>query len=134
MTRESTLDFLAQYCGWNSYAEFLNGENPKIESGFADVKVLNAERDLREGDVVRLIWHPSRVCEIKYLGDNRWKVIYSEGTRIAVGDTFNCSVIMSGEPLYVDNLVHDGKASGVYVCGRRNGVHFTIQGSSVHDS
>ena len=56
-------------------------------------------------------------CEIKYLGDNRWKVIYSEGTRIAVGDTFNCSVIMSGEPLYVDNLVHDGKASGVYVCG-----------------
>ena len=48
MTRESTLDFLAQYCGWNSYAEFLNGENPKIESGFADVKVLNAEREICE--------------------------------------------------------------------------------------
>lgn len=127
VTRMSTLDFLAQYCGWHNYDEFLKGERPEIESGFVDVRVLNAENDLQAGDVVRLMWHPSRVCEIKYLGDSRWEVVGSEGTRLAVGDTFRCSVIMSGEPLYLDNLVHDGVESGVYVCGRRNGVRFVMK-------
>ncbi|MDE6369670.1 MAG: hypothetical protein K2K94_10585 [Muribaculaceae bacterium] len=133
-TRKSTMDFLAQYCGWHSYEEFLTGGRPEVESGFVDVKVLNAENDLRKGNVVKLMWHPSRVCEIKYLGNGRWKVIRSEGTRLAVGDTFTCSVIMSGEPLYIDNLMHEGVASGVYVCGRRNGVRFAIKQCTIHNA
>ena len=126
VTRKSTLDFLAQYCGWHNYDEFVKGQKPEIESGFVGVKMLHAESDLRQGNVIRLMWHPSRVCEIKYLGDSRWEVVRAEGTRLAVGDTFRCSVIMSGEPLYLENLVHGGEDGGVYVCGRRNGVHFTL--------
>ena len=125
-TRRSNLDLLAQYCGWHSYEEFLRGVRPDIESGFIDVKVLNADSDLRRGNVVNLMWHPSRICEIRYLGDSRWEVLRSEGTRLAVGDTFRCPVIMSGEPLYLRDLVHNGERSGVYVCGRRNGVRFTV--------
>lgn len=127
VTRRSTLDFLAQYCGWNSYDEFLRGEKPEIESGFVNVKVLNAESDLKKGNVLRLMWHPSRVCDIRYLGDSVWEVVHSEGTRLVAGDMFKCSVIMSGEPLYLDSVMHAGEEKGVYVCGRRNGVHFTIK-------
>lgn len=126
VTRRSTLDLLAQYCGWHNYDEFLSGDRPEVESGFVDVKVLNAEIDLKRGSVVKLMWHPSRVCDIRYLGGGSWEVLRSEGTRLAAGDTFKCPVIMSGEPLYLDSLVHEGENRGVYVCGRRNGVRFFL--------
>ncbi|MDE6337158.1 MAG: hypothetical protein K2L34_11375 [Muribaculaceae bacterium] len=126
VTRRSTLDLLAQFCGWHTYDEFLKGSMPEIESSYLSVKVLNAERDLSKGDVVKLMWHPSRVCEIEYLGNNRWTVVTSEGTRLLPGDTFRCSMIMTGEPLYLDDVVHDGVHSGIYVCGRRHGVRFTV--------
>ncbi len=125
-TRQSTLDTLARYCGWHDFNEFLKGDIPEIESGFVDVKVLNANIDLKVGNIVKLMWHPSRICEIRYLGDNHWEVTRSEGTRLVAGDTFRCSVIMSGEPLYLDDLIHDGVKCGVYVCGRRSGVRFAI--------
>ncbi len=130
-TRRSTLDLLSQFCGWHNYDDFLSGNKPEIDSGFLGRKVLNAERDLIEGDIVKLIWHPSRVCEIKYLGNSRWMVEHSEGTRLQQGDTFRCSMIMSGEPLYLDNVEHDGKKMGIYVCGRRNGVRFTVSDQNV---
>ncbi|MDE5881790.1 MAG: hypothetical protein K2H60_08670 [Muribaculaceae bacterium] len=126
VTRRSTLDLLAQFCGWHNYDEFLTGSVPEIESGYLGVKVLNVDRDLSKGDVVKLMWHPSRVCEIKYLGDHRWIVVRSEGTRLLPGDTFRCSMIMSGEPLYLDDVIHAGIPSGIYVCGRRHGVRFTV--------
>lgn len=126
VTRRSTYDLLAQYCGWHNFNDFLEGHTPEIESGFLGVKVLNAKRDLKKGDVVKLMWHPSRVCEVKYEGEDRWIVIRSEGTRLSPGDTFRCSMIMSGEPLYLDDLIHEGAKSGIYVCGRRNGVRFTV--------
>lgn len=126
-TRMSTLDLLAQYCGWYTFNDFLKGNRPDIESGFIGAKVLNAESDLKPGNVIRLMWHPSRICDIKYLGECRWVVQRSEGTRLIPGDTFRCSVIMAGEPLYIDDLVHDGSQCGVYVCGRRSGVRFVME-------
>ena len=128
VTRKSTLDLLAQYCGWRDYAEFLTGDVPEIESGFVDVKVLNVDKDIKPGNTVKLMWHPSRICRIKYLGNSRWEVVDAEGSRLEAGDTFSCSVIMSGEPLYINNLIHRDIPSGVYVCGRRSGVRFTVGG------
>lgn len=126
VTRHSTLDLLAQFCGWHNYDEFLKGCVPEIESGYLGVKVLNVDRDLSKGDVVKLMWHPSRICEIEYLGNYRWIVVRSEGTRLLPGDTFRCSLIMTGEPLYLNDVVHNGVSSGIYVCGRRHGVRFTV--------
>lgn len=122
--RQSTLDLLAQYSSWSNFDDFVKGDRPEIESGFVDAKVLNADIDVRRGEVVRLMWQPNRMIEAKYLGGGRWEVIRAEGTRLAEGDQFNCSMIMSGEPLYLGNVVHNGVERGVYVCGRRHGVTF----------
>lgn len=122
--RKSTLDVLAQCCGWRDYDDFVCGNKPEIESGIVGSRVLNAEKDLVKGDIVRLMWTPSRVCVIRYSGTSDWTVIRSEGTRLKPGDTFRCSTIIAGEPLYLDNLVHQGSRPGIYVCGRRHGVGF----------
>lgn len=124
--RPTTLNVLAQCCGWRSYSDFQQGNRPEIESGFIGSRTLNVEKDLTFGDTVRLMWAPSRVCVIKYLGSSNWKVIRSEGTRLSPGDTFRCSIIVAGEPLYLDNVHHAGSRPGIYVCGRRNGIGFIV--------
>ncbi|MBD5349731.1 MAG: hypothetical protein HDR89_02450 [Bacteroides sp.] len=128
--RMSTLNVLAQCCGWRGYDDFLAGNRPEIESGFVGSRVLNAEKELAVGETVRLMWAPSRVCVIKYLGNSNWIVTQSEKTRLMPGDTFRCPVIIAGEPLYLDNVKHGGFRPGVYVCGRRNGVRFLLVDSS----
>ncbi len=124
--RKTTLDVLAQCCGWRNYDDFVIGNVPEIESGFVGSKTINAEKDITKGEIVRLMWSPSRVCVIRYLGNSNWVVERSEGTRLAPGDTFRCPMIISGEPLYLDNVIHDGSRPGVYVCGRRNGIGFIL--------
>lgn len=124
--RRSTLDTLARFCGWKNYAHFLSGDNPEIESGTVGTRVVRADSGLMRGTRVRLMWPPSRVCVIEYLGNRKWCVISSEGTRLKPGDKFSCAMIVDGEPLYIDNLEKQGANVGVYVCGRRSGVTFRV--------
>lgn len=124
--RVATLDILARYCGWRDYQDFIGGDTPEIESGSVGASVLRADGDVARGSRVRLFWPPSRSCLIEYKGSLDWVVISSEGTRLQPGDTFRCPVIISGEPLYLDNLIHAGSRRGVYVCGRRSGVTFEL--------
>ena len=130
--RQSTLDVLAGYCGWRDYEDFLKGNVPDIESGNVGTNVIRADKDICKGGRIRLMWAPSRVCEIEYLGELKWRVVSSQGTRLSPGDTFSCALIVSGEPLYLDNLMHGDDRPGVYVCGRKSGVTFS-DGSTVLD-
>ncbi|MDE6271412.1 MAG: hypothetical protein K2M31_00190 [Muribaculaceae bacterium] len=122
--REKTLDILAQCCGWISYQDFRRGESPEIESGAVGTPVINARSDMKRGERLLLMWPPGRVCEIEYEGDARWRVIASEGTRISAGDTFVCSMIVRGQPMYLDDLRRPDAKPCVYVCGRKSGVKF----------
>ncbi len=122
--RRSTLDVLARFCGWRDYSEFESGCQPEIESGNVGGSAIRCGKDIRTGDRVRLFWAPSRVCDIEFIGKTDWKVVSSENTRLQPGDRFSCPVIVAGEPLYLDNLIHEGSRPGVYVCGRKTGVSF----------
>lgn len=124
--RRSTLDLLARFCGWRDYSDFESGNRPEIESGNVGNSVIRSGEDITRGGRVRLFWSPARVCDIEYLGATEWKVVRSEGTRLKPDDRFSCPLIVSGEPLYLDRLVHEGNPPGVYVCGRKSGVRFTI--------
>ena len=130
--RYSTLDVLAIYCGWQDYGDFTAGNTPEIESGNVGAITIIADRDVKRGDRIRLMWPPSRICEIEYLGERKWRVVASEGTRLSPGDTFSCALMVAGEPLYLDNLVHGDDRPGVYVCGRKSGV--TILDISTKDT
>lgn len=122
--RASTLDVLARFCGWRDFGDFSAGNVPEIESGNIGSSTIRAGENISRGERVRLFWAPSRMCLIEYLGDIDWKVVEAEGTRLRPGDTFQCVLIVSGEPLYLDNLIHEGSHPGVYVCGRKSGITF----------
>ncbi|MDE6717315.1 MAG: hypothetical protein K2J70_03895 [Muribaculaceae bacterium] len=123
-TRRSTLDILARFCGWKDYTDFEKGNIPEAESGKIGTKTISVEEEMKRGDRIRIMWPPSRVCVLEYQGEKRWIILHAEGTRLKAGDTFSCSLISEGEPLYLNNVIHQGEALGLYVCGRRSGVSF----------
>ena len=128
--RKGTLDILSRFLGyqdWESYQE--NASLPKEQQSSPVMsRKLNVNSDLYIGERLRLTWQPDRVCDVEYLGELSFRVIASENTRILPSDTFQCSLIVEGEPLYLDNLRKgDGSTSAetiAYVCGKKTGVNF----------
>ena len=124
--REKTLDVLTQFLGYRDWKEYTQHANNPKESQSSPVmnRKISVKEDLALGDSIRLTWQPDRVCDIEYLGDLTFKVIASENTRLQPGDTFECSLIVEGEPLYLDNLIQGQKQPTAYVCGKKAGVLF----------
>ena len=125
----STLCRLVGYRDWEDYRE-----NREKEDNAPSAIVLNDKitvaTDLEVGDRIRLTWAPQRVCDIQYHGDGDFEVLASQTTGIKAGDWFCCSLIVSGEPLWLSNLRQYGKAPVAYVCGKQGGVRFEIMHNS----
>lgn len=124
--REKTLDVLTQFLGYRGWEEYTHQVKNQEESQSSPVmnRKISVKDDLALGDRIRLIWQPERVCDIEYLGNLTFKVVTSENTRLQAGDTFQCSLIVEGEPLYLDHLIQNQKQPTAYVCGKKSGVMF----------
>ena len=121
----STLSRFVGYRDWEDYRA-----NREKEDNAPSAIVLNdkitVSTDLEAGDRIKLTWSPHRVCEVVYHGDNEFEVLSSQNTGIKAGDWFCCSLIVSGEPLWLSNLRQYGKAPVAYVCGKQGGVQFEL--------
>ena len=123
--RVSTLNILSQFLGykdWESFQE--NAMLPKEQQSNPIMSRKLSVSELVRGDRLRLSWQPERICDIEYLGELTFRVVASENTRLHVGDTFQCSLIIEGEPLYIDNLKQGNHPPTAYVCGKKSGVYF----------
>lgn len=121
----TTLDVLAVFAGYRDYASFASGDETD-GSNEVVTSHLNVDEELRARDHVLLRWQPGRECLIRYMGNGQWVVERSEHTKLAVGDTFTCHLIVQGHPLYLDNLVHQSMPPRCYVCGQHNGVQYEV--------
>ena len=126
--RPATLGILARFLGYRDWEDYCvrSVMLPETQSSPVMSRRLSVMTELRAGDCVRLSWLPDRVCEAEYLGGLRFRIVSSENTRLRAGDTFSCSMIIEGEPLYIDNLRQNGAAPLAYVCGKRSGIRFEI--------
>ena len=124
--REGTPDILAQFIGYQGWEEYLgNAMLPKEQQSSPIMsRKISVAKELVLGEQLRLTWQPDRICDIEYLGDLQFRVTASENTRLKAGDTFECSLIIEGEPLYLDQLRQDGQQTISYVCGNKSGVLF----------
>ena len=128
--REFTLDCLSRFIGYRDYAHFtshektLSGDEPTSEAVVG--KKLNVLQDLAVRDRVLLTWTPGRMCTVRLLEKDLFVVEQSERTRLQAGNTFRCGLIIEGEPLYIDDLVQEGRTPIAYVCGKVGGIHFEV--------
>ena len=126
--RRATLGILARFLGYRDWEDYCahSAALPETQSSPVMSRRLSVAAELRAGDCVRLAWLPDRVCEVEYLGDSRFRVVSSANTRLRTGDTFECCLMVDGEPLYIDNLRQGDAAPVAYVCGKRSGIRFEI--------
>lgn len=121
-----TLDVLAQFVGYDNYQAFCKYSDASglVPSNISMNRHLDVASDLSVGENLTLYWLPDRVCRLRYDGDMRFVVTDSENTRLRTGDTFCCSLIIEGEPLYLSQLQQSGRQPTNYVCGKQGGVRY----------
>lgn len=125
----SSLCRLVGYRDWQDYVANRENTSRKPSETVMSDKIM-VDTDLEVGAHLRLTWMPQRVCDIEYRGNNEFEVLSSVNTGIKPGDLFDCSLIVSGEPLWLSNLRQFGKAPVAYVCGKLGGIRFEILDSN----
>lgn len=124
----TTLDILASYAGWKDFAAFCSGDD---DDGSDDVLAprISVLTDLAPRDHVLLRWSGDHEILVRYLGGGQFVIERSENSKLSVGDTFNCHLIIEGHPAYFDNLVHQNEPIRCYACGSNHGVHYEVMPS-----
>ena len=122
-TRRHTLDVLARLTGFHDYEDFCARADglDEVQSGILPEVGISTE-GMRRGQQLVITWRPDRRIVVKHLGDSRFEIIEAENTKLCVGDTFRCHLMIQHEPLYLDDVVHLGRPAMVYVAGQRDGV------------
>ena len=127
-TRQSTLNILARYLGYADYVTFCNWSPSDSDEPQSDEVMSNHLRtaELTVEQLVELSWYPDRRCVVQLRSDGQFEVMEAENTKLSVGDTFMCDIFIDGEPLYLSNLVHEGRPPMVYVAGKKDGIRFQL--------
>jgi hypothetical protein len=122
-TRPHTLDVLARFVGYNGYDDFCShaDSSDEVQSGIKTEEKITTE-GLRRGQRLIITWRPDRKIVVRLLGNSQFEIIEAENTKLSVGDTFRCHLMIQHEPLYLDEVVHQGQPAMVYVAGQKDGV------------
>lgn len=121
--RNSTLDILCKYVGFKDFITFSNDlkNDTSFTSRFFTARCLNAS-DIEAGQIVTITWMPNRTVSLKYLGDNRFRVIKQGNSKLLEGDEFECHYIMAGYPLIIHRILRNGEYTPAYVAGSEGGI------------
>ena len=120
-TRNSTLDILSKFLGFNGWDGFL--KHISQYSGSDRVKKEHIKTDdLVVGDLVSVSWKPNRHCTFRYLGNYRFVVEQAENSKLKAGNTFRCGLFILGEPLYLNDLVQNDELPVAFVVGNKDGL------------
>lgn len=119
------LDTLATMLGYTSWTDFVK-RSLDSESSCRIVRRKLQMDALSSGDKIELMWSPFRVLVAEYTGDGTFVVEQSENSKLIAGDTFHCSCVIEGEPLYLTDVTHPGIEGCDYVCGKLGGVKWRV--------
>lgn len=122
-TRPHTLDVLARFVGYREYDDFCAQTErlDEVQSGIKTEEKITTE-GLRRGQRLIITWRPDRKIVVRLLGNSQFEILEAEKTKLSVGDTFRCHLMIQHEPLYLDEVVHQGQPAMVYVAGQKDGV------------
>ncbi len=122
--RETTLDVLSLFVGYSNYLSFVKNycENEYTLSSQQLFFQSLHSKDIPEGKEIEICWVPNRVCRLRYLGNERFLVISSENSKLAIGDTFSCKSFYKNYPCLLNDFVREGSKPCEFVVGNRGGL------------
>ncbi len=117
--RNSTLSILARAIGFQDWENFLNTYEIEGESSQSILGNAVFSSDIEKNSIIQITWAPDRRVTIKHISDGNYVVIKSENSKLCEGDTFHCGYFLIGQPIYLDNYVHNGRNPVFFIAGKK---------------
>lgn len=120
--RPSSLDIIAQYLGYPDYSLLAKdlGEDAEI-SDFRAVESIDSA-DLEPGEQIQITYNPNRVLVLTYIGENKYVVNESHGSKILKGDKLMVAGFYVGFELLVSDVERGGRHLGSYQAAKQGGL------------
>ena len=121
MPHASTLDVIARYLGYANWDELSKIED-KGNSGFgaSDDEIRSA--DLQLDAHVQVEYLPDRKLKFRYLGNQHYRVVESQNSKLLVGDEVEVQSFVLHHPLLVLSVLRNGQSLGQFTAGRVSGL------------
>lgn len=117
----STLDAIAHYLGYAHWEELSQIEdNGNSDFDAPDEEIRSA--DLQPDANVEIAYLPDRRLKLQYLGNQRYRVVESENSKLLVGDEVEIQNFVLHHPLLVLNVWRNGESLGQFTAGRVSGL------------
>lgn len=119
----TTLNILCNYNGmrdWKSFALNEMGQGELSSEHLVTVFIRSA--DLRDGDIVEALWNPGKGCKLKYLGDERFRVLEAENIKLQPGDIIRVISFEIGAWFRAMELQRGPEVIGGYVGAKSGGI------------
>lgn len=121
--RLSTLDVMARYAGYRSWTEVMTAIGMDGDSGFEDSDDEFYADELPVKAVVEFEYCPDRrVVLVHEDEDDKFVVTESVNSKLRRNDVVFIRYFQLHYPLYVDNVIRDGKMLGKFAAGKANGL------------
>jgi hypothetical protein len=121
MPHTSTLDAIARYLGythWDELSKIEDQGNSDFDTPEDEVR----SADLQPGANIEITYLPDRELKFEYLGDNRYRVLGSENSKLQKDDEVEIHHFMLHHPLLVVNVWRSGESLGQFTAGRVSGL------------
>ena len=122
--RESTLDVLCRFVGFPDWHSFV-ADYCGVESEQTSHRIVTATvsvKDLKTSETVTIEWNPGRRLVLLHQGEGVFDVLESKNSKVVVGDSFHCESFVFGQPLFMDNYIHNGQEPTLFVVGKKGGL------------
>lgn len=120
--RQSTLEILARYLGFNSYRELEDAIDKRGDSDF-DCNAETIISSLLPVDVeINLSYSPNRRLKLKHIKDDEFIVMESINGSLNEGDIIFVDSFTNELPLIVKEVIRVGESLGGYTAGKKLGI------------
>jgi len=117
----TTLDAIARYLGYAHWDE-LKAIEDKGNSDFDSTDDELRSADLQPEACVEITYLPDRMVRLQYLGNNHYRVVESQNSKLQVEDDVEILNFVLHHPLLVLNVCRQGKTLGQFTAGRVSGL------------
>ena len=121
--RLSTLDILARYLGFNSYAELKDAIDNRGDSDFdGNTETILSSRLPADAEI-NIAYSPNRSLKLKHIRDDEFIVAESINGSLKAGDKIFVDSFTSGLPMIAKDVIRNGESLGKYVAGGKFGIN-----------
>ncbi len=116
-----TMDVLAMYLGYKNYDDLLSEFKSSNSSEFEILEEIRVDH-LNLHVELTLEYEPNRFLKLRYLGDSKFELLEVLNSKLKEKDILVVSHIVRNYPLFLSNVIRQGKFLGAYTAAKISGI------------